>query len=191
MSINMIIGDCGAGKSSLAYSFVLPLIKKNVPVFSNLYCDGAFRFDLNELMVYDFPENSVLILDESASFGLGSRGNLYKKNITDNIVEFFTMYRHYKIRDIYVISPSFDDVLPIIRDNATSIFCVKTSCLNKFHFNKYKMIKKRCDIIDGSIKMVYEWIPFSTRFKSRKKAYKIFDSFTRKELLSKDWVLWS
>ena len=110
MGISLIIGDCGSGKSVEGARMCAKYMKKGYKVYSNLYLQGAYKFDLSDLMNYDFGENSVLFIDEAASHGLGSRGSMYKNTITTNIVEFMTMYRHYKVKEIIIVSPSFADV---------------------------------------------------------------------------------
>lgn len=160
--IEVFIGDRGSGKSSLAISLALKYMKKGKPVYSNLFLKGAYKLDLSDLMSYELKENAVIVIDEASTYGLGSRGTLYKKNTTDNIIEFFTMHRHYKVAHIFVISPSFTDVLPIVRDNANKIYAVKPSIMNKLGFNKYKLIGKKLDIVENCPTLIYDWIPLST-----------------------------
>lgn len=190
MGVNLIIGDCGAGKSVQGVLFCNQLIKKGYKVYSNLYFKGAYQFELDDIMNYDFGPDSVIFFDEAASHGLGSRGSMYKSSVTKNVVEFFTMYRHYDVREIFVVSPSFSDVIPVVRDNATNIFVVKKSIFNLLGFNKYKRIHKYLDIKEGEPQMHYDFVPFSTRFSFRKSAFEMFDSYTKKPLEKKEFKLW-
>lgn len=190
MGVNLIIGDCGSGKSLQGALFCREYIKKGFRVYSNLFLDGAYKLDLDDLMINDLGEDCIIFFDEAASHGLGSRGNMYKKSITSYIVEFFTMYRHYKVKEIYVVSPSFSDVIPVIRDNATNIYVTKKSIFNLIGLNKYKRIHKYLDIKEGEPQMSYDFIPFSTRFCFRKPAYNMYNTYTKKILKEKDFEKW-
>lgn len=190
MGISLIIGDCGSGKSVQGAKICVDYMKKGFTVYSNLYLQGAKKIELTDLMEYELGENAVLFLDEAASHGLGSRGSMYKNSTTQNIVEFMTMYRHYKIKEIIIVSPSFSDVIPVIRDNATNIIVVKKSIFNLFGFNKTKKIWKKVDIKEGEPKMVYDFLFMSTRLHYRKHIFKYYDSYTRKELKEKEFENW-
>lgn len=119
--IVFIMGNCGSGKSCYLAKIATKHIKQGYKVYSNLPIFGTYGFTLEDLNKNRFEDNSVLIFDESASMGLCSRGNEYKKNTNSDIIEFFTTYRHYGIKRIYVCSPNFDDVLTIIRSNVNNI----------------------------------------------------------------------
>lgn len=190
MGISLIIGDCGSGKSVHGAKMCVNYMKKGYNVYSNLYLQGAKKFELTDLMNYDFGEDSVIFIDEAASHGLGSRGSMYKNSITTNIVEFMTMYRHYRVKEIIVVSPSFSDVIPVVRDNATNIIVVKKSIFNLLGFNKTKRIWKYVDIKEGEPKMSYDFVFLSTRLHYRKNIFKYYDSYTRRDLNVKEFEEW-
>lgn len=119
--IVFVMGNCGSGKSCYLARIATKYQKKGMKVYSNLPILGTYGFTLEDLNVNRFEKDSILIFDESASMGLCSRGNEYKKNTNSDIIEFFTTYRHYGIRRIYICSPNFDDVLTIIRSNVNNI----------------------------------------------------------------------
>lgn len=119
--IVFVMGNCGSGKSCYLAKIATKYSKKGYKVYSNLPIYNTYGFTLDDLNVNKFEKDSILIFDESASMGLCSRGNEYKKNTNSNIIEFFTTYRHYGIKRIYVCSPNFDDVLTIIRSNVNTI----------------------------------------------------------------------
>lgn len=190
MGVNLIIGDCGSGKSLQGALFCKKYIDKGFKVYSNLYLKGAYKLELKDLMKYDLGEDCIIFIDEAVSHGLGSRGNMYKDSITKDVVEFFTMYRHYKVKEIFVVSPSFSDVIPVVRDNSNNIYVTKKSIFNLIGLNKYKQIRKFLDIKEGEPKMSYDFIPFSTRFNFRKPAYDMYDTYIKKELAEKEFELW-
>lgn len=119
--IVFVMGNCGSGKSCYLAKIATKYTKKGYKVYSNLPIFGTYGFTLDDLNVNRFEKDSILIFDESASMGLCSRGNEYKKNTNSDIIEFFTTYRHYKIKRIYICSPNFDDVLTIVRSNVNNI----------------------------------------------------------------------
>lgn len=191
--VELVIGDCGSGKTTQATLYAVKYMKKNYPVYSNMFIKGAFKLDLSDLMQYELGEDAVVIIDEAASHGLNSRGTAYKESNKQNIIEFFTMYRHYLVKHVIVISPSFQDVIPIVRSRADIITCTKRSLFNFVGFNKTKRIAKKIDIDkQGGTepREVYFWQLLSTRLWWRKSAFKIFNSFSRKELKDKEFEVW-
>ena len=119
--IVFVMGNCGSGKSCYLAKVATKYINKGFNVYSNLPIYGTYSFTLDDLNKNKFYNNSIIIFDESASMGLCSRGNEYKKNTNSDIIEYFTTYRHYGIKRIYICSPNFDDVLTIIRSNVNNI----------------------------------------------------------------------
>lgn len=211
--IDFIIGDCGTGKTTLACKMLMKYKKKGYPCYSNVYMHGVRKFTLDDVMTYDFEDGAVIVLDEGATYGLASRGNEYKKNNSSDIIEFFTMYRHYKIERIIIISPSFQDIIPVVRSRVTEITVTKHSILftllllpinlplilfNKtpITINCCKYIMKKIDIIgakEGGAsepKEVYKWTPLKIRYFCLNPYFKYFDSYCRKSLLPKDWEYW-
>ena len=190
MGIRLIIGNCGSGKSLQGALFCAEHMKAGRKVYSNMYLRGAYKLKLEDLLKYEMEEDAVVYIDEAVSTGLGSRGELYKKNSKINVIEFMTMWRHYKVKDIIVVSPSFNDVLPIIRDNAEDIIFCRNSIFNLIGLNKFRRIHRYLTISDGQPIMKYEFIPFSTKYYRRKPAYTLFDSFVKKDLEQKEWERW-
>lgn len=192
--ITMIIGTQGGGKSVQAVLMAKKYIKKGFTVYSNLFIEGTYKIDLEDLMTYELDENCVVVLDEGASMGLGSRGTAYKKNNKDNIIELFTMHRHYKIQDIIVVSPSFSDVLPIIRDNANRILLVKKSLFNLFHFNCVREIGRSVALqSNGGTQepaMTYFYRGIFPRYYYRKKAYSSYNTYSKRVLFKKEFLKW-
>lgn len=213
-TIDFLIGDCGAGKSTYASKIASQYLKKGYPVYSNLYLEGCRKIVIEDFMRYDLEDGAVIIFDEGATYGLASRGDNYKKNNTQNVIEFFTTYRHYKIERIVIIAPSFQDIIPIVRSRVKLISVVRESCfLNtlflpvnfilKFmkkdvlRFSSIKYITKKIDVIGdmkkGSAsepKEVYKFVPFKINFFCQNFYYKYFNSFVKKELPTKKWSVY-
>lgn len=210
--LDYLIGDCGSGKSTYACSVAQAYRKKGYPVYSNFYIDGTFKFDISDFMKNDFGIGAVIVIDEIASNGLAARGDLHKKSNSQEVVEFFTTYRHYKFQHIIIISPSFQDCIPVVRNRINQIIVCKKPIIIQFLllpinillliFQKNliqvtlrKYIGKKIDIVGEHGKSepqeVYSWIPFKRGYTVQNLYYKYFDSFTTKPLKSKKWIKWS
>lgn len=208
---DFIIGDCGAGKTSYACSVGMKYLKKGYLVYSNVYMEGFRKFDLSDLMKYEFGKGAIIIYDEAATYGLNSRGNASRINTTQEVVEFFTMYRHYAVERIIIISPSFQDVVPVVRNRVVNITVIEHSKLfdfllfpiniflreHKIRISHVGTIKKRLGIVGFSLnkkeggepKEVYFKVP-SLKYFILNFTYKYFNSFSRKELKHKVWHVW-
>lgn len=207
--LDFIIGDCGSGKSTYASKLACKYLKKGYPVYSTTFIRGCRKLVIDDLMSFDLEENAVVILDEATSQGLGTRGNTYKKNSTGNVNEFFTMCRHYKVRKIIVISPSFQDVLPVIRARVKQVSVCKFPLifstlllpvnilliLFKFYPVKLTLVKfvgKKIIIPKnetGASEPIesFQWVPLKRKYFIQNWYRPFFDSFCQKTLLKKDW----
>lgn len=191
--IVFVIGDCGSGKSSYAVRIAQRELKKGNPVYSNMYIDGAYLWDIDDFMIYDTLDNSTIIIDEASSKGLASRGDSYKQSNKSNVIEGFTMYRHYGVKRIIVIAPSFADVIPIVRSRTTKIrYICNPFILGRFGIGKYRILKKKIDIPMGSTEPVevFKFIPFIRGFFFLYGSFKAYDSFSRRTLRTKKWKIY-
>lgn len=197
-NIELVIGDCGSGKSCYVALRARKWLKKGYNVFSNMHIEGCFQFDLTDLLTYDFKIDNkpyVIIIDEASAFGLGSRGELHKNNNKQNIIEFFTQYRHYKSHMVYVVAPSFQDILPVVRSRCDTLVVVKRTLFKMFGMLKFRKIYKEIDIVGNhdvgsEPKEVYYWGMFTTRYKFKFLAYKMFDTYACKVLKVKNFKKW-
>lgn len=190
-SVSMIIGDCGSGKTSYAVRLSQKYLKKGYKVYSNMFIKNCYQLSLTDLMTYDLGKNSVVILDEASSTGLASRGNMYKDSNTPKIIEFFTMYRHYQVKKVLVLCPSFSDIIPVVRANSNKIILIKRSILNNLGIGKFKCINKRVDIPnDSEPKEQYCFVPFYRGFYFQYATFGMYDTYSKKELKNKKWKEW-
>lgn len=190
--VTFVIGDCGAGKTSYATRIAMKHLKKGCPVYSNMFIQGAFQLAISDLMIYNLEDNAIIILDEASSHGLASRGNSHKASNTAEIIEFFTMYRHYAVNNVLVIAPSFADIIPIVRARTDKVLLIQNTILSKLGIGKYKFIKKKVDIPMGANEPieVFRFLPFIRGFYLQYPTFAMFDSFSRKELKIKKWLKW-
>lgn len=184
--VTVFAGKTGSGKTMLATSMALGLIRKKIPVFSTYYIEGAYKLPYN---FYDFnyPENSVLIIDE-AQIGLDSREykNLTKGGISGRLKNKLSMHRHQKL-DIWFITQQPEEIDAQIRRYCSVMYyCNKTILRRKFsikeksikilpyfqHYeiwdsiNTYELYKKRSDprltIKDYGVKKGFKFITSNT-----------------------------
>lgn len=210
--IELIIGDCGSGKSSVACLVAQKYINLGHKVYSNLYIENCYKFDIDDFMQYDFGIGSVIIFDEGATYGLASRGEQYKKNNSQSVIEFFTTYRHYQVEKIIIISPSFDDILPVVRSRVKEIqvckkplifsallapanILLKLTKRRKIKLTLIKYITKKIEIVGekksgASPKEVYQWIPLKRKYYVQNFSWRFYDSFCKKTLAKKKWTKW-
>lgn len=191
--IELVIGDCGSGKSCYAVHQALKWMRKGHTVYSNIYMKGVKKLVIEDLMKYNLDDKCIIIFDEAASYGLAARGTSYKDSSKSNVIEFFTMYRHYKIHKMYVISPSFADVIPIVRSRINRIVVCKKSIFNFLGIGYYRSIGKSIMLAENGgtsePKETYFWRILSRRWFNRRDSYKVFDTYSRKDLEEKDWEI--
>lgn len=193
VNVTFIIGDCGAGKTSYATRIAQKEMKKGNPVYSNMYIKDSYVFDISDFLKYEIKDNATIIFDEAGSKGLASRGTSYKESNAPNVIEGFTMYRHYGIKNIIVIAPSFADVIPIVRSRTTRIrYICKTILLKKLGIGCFKLLTKKIDIPMGATEPVevFKFIPFIRGFYFQYPTFKQFDSFSRRTLVNKNYNTW-
>lgn len=212
-TVDFYIGQCGSGKSTLACKTLLGYKKKGYNIYSNTYMKGAYKFDISDLMSYDFGEYAVLWIDEGAVSGLASRGQSYKKSNTDNVIEFFQKYRHHKVEKIIITCPDFDDVIPVTRNRADKIIYIQRSRFFNFilllpnlilkrifhkstiDFSSCKFCGQKTDINSdkkkgGKLEKFQYWIPLKRKWFLLNPYRKYFKSFAPRELPKKNWTTW-
>lgn len=213
--VDFVIGDCGSGKSVYLVSQAIKYLKMGCPVYSTTPISGCRILNINDLMIYDLEDNAVLIFDEGASMGLGARGDLAKKNSNSNVVEFFTMNRHYKVRKVVIASPSFADIIPIVRSRVRTVTVTKRPVfiqllLSPINFFR-KLFKKEplkvtllrfigktiCLPSSDTMKKSSEpqetfyWLSaLNRKYVLQNRYYKYFNSFSHKNLQKKRWEVW-
>lgn len=131
-----LLVNLGSGKTMLATSLALKLIKKKLPVFSTYYIDGAYKLPFN-FYDYNFPENSTLIIDES-QIGLDSRNfqKLISSGVSSRLKNKLSMHRHQKL-DIFFITQQPEEI-----DAQVRRYCSHMYYCNKTIFRRKPYIKK-------------------------------------------------
>lgn len=119
-SVIFIVGQIGSGKSAYSVKLARQALKKNRPVYSTDYIQGCFQFDVEWLSNMKCPENSLLIIDESA---LKFNSREFSK-ISKNVLAYFKKCRHFK-NDVVLISQTFSDTDKQIREISTKVLFLR------------------------------------------------------------------
>lgn len=137
----MYFGKKGCGKSTTATKLCWQHIKKGWKVYSNFDIPYARKINVDDIGVFQFPENSLLLIDE-AGLCFDSRDF---KNFKKSWLYFFKMQRHYKVK-VILWSQTFD-VDKKLRDLCDYMYL----SVNKFGFLTYsKRIYKTIKIIEAN-----------------------------------------
>lgn len=139
-SVTVFAGKTGSGKTMLATSMALDYIKKGYSVYSTYYIEGAYKLPA-DFYNYNFPENSLLVIDEAQLF-LDSRSykDLTKDGISLKLKNKLSMHRHQKL-DIFFITQQPEEIDAQVRRYTTKMFfCNKTILRRKIDFKKKQFI---------------------------------------------------
>lgn len=115
-----IAGQIGSGKSSYSVKLARRALRRGRPVFSTDYIRGCNKFEIEWLGIMKCPENSLLIIDESA---LKFNSRDFSK-VSKTILEYFKKCRHYK-NDVVLISQTFGDTDKQIREISTKVLFLR------------------------------------------------------------------
>lgn len=181
--IQIVMGKPGAGKSTyLAYKSAKAM-KEGRNVYSNVFIDGAYKFNIQDLGKYNI-ESALVIIDE-AGFEFNARD--FKK-FTGDLYRFFTMHRHYDL-DIILAVQFWDRLDIVIRELTQQITVIKPFIINKW-FMSSKDIKVSIAIDENTKQIIeeYSWKFLSYRIIPRWKYWKFFNSFYRDYLPEKEYI---
>lgn len=170
----LFIGKKGSGKTTLSAKISQIFIKNKWTVFSDTPIYGCYQLDKSWLGVYDFPEHSLLLVDEG---GIAFDNRKYA-TFSDELRNFFVLQRHKKVY-VIILSQSFN-VDKKIRDLTDAIYVV----VNYFNlFTVAKKVHKGIGLSQdadgcGNIAETYSWeMPFTWKFAFIPRWIHFFDSF--------------
>lgn len=118
--VMFIAGQIGSGKSSYSVKLARRALRHHRAVYSTDYIKGCYKFEIEWLANMKCPENSLLIIDESA---LKFNSRDFSK-ISKTILEYFKKCRHYK-NDVILISQTFGDTDKQIREISTKVLFLR------------------------------------------------------------------
>lgn len=119
-SVIFVVGQIGAGKSAYSVKLARQALKKKRPVYSTDYIQGCLQFNVEWLAEMKCPENSLLIIDESA---LKFNSRDFAK-ISKDVLAYFKKCRHFK-NDVVLISQTFSDTDKQIREISTKVLFLR------------------------------------------------------------------
>lgn len=99
----MVFGKKGAGKSTLIAKLVRKYLKKGITVYSTIDVPGCRTFDVSLVGKCNFPEQSVVFIDEVGMIW----DNRQYKNFSNDVRDWFKLQRHNKVT-VYLFSQTFD-----------------------------------------------------------------------------------
>lgn len=99
----MVFGKKGSGKTTLITKLAQQYIRKGIPVYSTIDVPGCRIFDVSQVGLCNFPEESVVFIDEVGMIW----DNRQYKNFSNNVRDWFKLQRHNKVA-VYLFSQTFD-----------------------------------------------------------------------------------
>lgn len=169
MSVKMIFGLPGSGKSTVLASIARDFIKRGKKVYSNYYIEGAYTLNVDRLGIDDYSD-CVLLLDE-ISLVCDSRD---WKKFSPELRYFFSNHRHYNC-EVWVCSQSYEDCDKRIRNITDELYYCESS---SFGFSRLRRVEKTLLVENGHVSEYYTARGLG-RFIYRPRYYKYFDSYVR------------
>lgn len=165
----------------------LGLIKCPLPVWSNVPITGAYKLDVKRDIGSYMIENGKVIIDEA---GIEYNNRNFKALASEQIY-WYKYHRHYH-SSVDVFSQSHEDMDITLRRLAQHFFVVKKSLIPNFVV--VKRIKRRVGIDDTTHQIIDEYyfgFPIiQTRWIWSCPLWKLFNSYSCKQLPQKHWEVW-
>lgn len=163
------------------------LLKRKAPVYSNVPITGAYALDPRHDVGKFMMSNGKVIIDEAGI----EYNNRNFKTFPPEAVYWYKYHRHYQC-SVDVFSQSYEDMDITLRRLAQNYFVVKKSIFP--FFVVCKRIKRKVGIDDNTHQIIdkyYFGLPvLSSKWIFAPPLWKLFNSFSRKELPEKDWPVW-
>ena len=160
---------------------------RHIDVYSNVPITGAYMLDArNDLGVNHLQDAKVIIDEAGVEFN-----NRNYKNFPQEAVFFFKYHRHYGC-SVDVFSQSYEDMDVTLRRLAQNYYVVKKSLVP--FCVVCRRIKRRVGIDETTHQitdMYYFGLPvIGTRRIFSPPLWKLFNSYSRKQLKEKVWLKW-
>lgn len=144
MGLFIYFGVPGSGKTTLAAKFVYQNLKHDITTFSNVPIKGAWLFNASRDLGSSSITDCDLIIDEAGI----EYNNRNFKAMPKHQIEWFKLYRHYNVRNIYVFSQSYEDMDITLRRLADRVYIVRRSLLP--FFTSVKRVNMRIGIDENT-----------------------------------------
>lgn len=179
-TFDIYFGVPGCGKTTIAAWLTKKANKKNRQVLSNVPIKGACKVQKEDIGVY-YIHDCDLIMDEAGI----DYDNRNFKSFTSSEKYFYKYHRHYKV-NVSMFSQDVDVDLKL-RKLTTRYYVVTKSFLP--FFVKRKLAIKRIGIDKLTHQIIDEfYFPlFGSRYIFMPSLWKMFDSYSYKDLPPKEW----
>lgn len=162
-------------------------LKRSVPVYSNVPITGAYALDpqqdIGKVMIAD----GKVIIDEAGI----EYNNRNFKAFGQDAIYWYKYHRHYEC-SVDVFSQSYEDMDITLRRLAQNYYVVKKSLLP--FFIVCKRIRRKVGIDEHTHQIIdkyYFGFPFlDSKWVFSPPLWKLFNSYSRKELPAKAWDIW-
>lgn len=161
--------------------------KRRQPVWSNVPITGAYQLDPHGDIGKYMMAGGKVIIDEAGI----EYNNRNFKSFPPEAVYWYKYHRHYNC-SVDVFSQSYEDMDITLRRLAQNYYVVKKSLLP--YFVVVKRIRRKVGIDDMTHQIIdkyYFGLPvLDTKWIFTPPLWKMFNSFSRRELTEKEWENW-
>lgn len=163
------------------------LLRRRVPVYSNVPITGTYHLDPQADIGRFMVKEGKVIIDEA---GIEYNNRNFKAFPPDAIY-WYKYHRHYQC-SVDVFSQSYEDMDITLRRLAQNYYVVKKSFLPWFIV--CKKIRRKVGIDENTHQIIdkyYFGLPLlDSKWVFSPPLWKLFNSFSRKELPEKGWSVW-
>lgn len=161
--------------------------KRALPVYSNVPITGAYQLepmqDIGKVMI----TGGKVIIDEAGV----EYNNRKTREFPKEAIYWYKYHRHYEC-SVDVFSQSYEDMDITLRRLAQNYYVVKKSLLP--FFIVCKRIRRKVGIDDNTHQIIDKYFfgmpVLDSKWVFCPPLWKLFNSFSRKELPEKDWSIW-
>ncbi len=162
-------------------------LKRRIDVYSNVPITGAYQLDAKQDIGVHMIENAKVIIDEA---GIEYNNRNYKSFPPESIY-FYKYHRHYKV-SVDVFSQSYEDMDVTLRRLAQNFYVVHRSLIP---FCVVARRIRRKVGVDVQTKQIMDQYSMGLPVLDTKRIFspplwKLFNSYSRKELPRKEWLTW-
>lgn len=162
-------------------------LKRRIDVYSNVPITGAYELNAKEDIGHYMIEDAKIIIDEA---GIEYNNRNYK-TFSQEAIYFYKYHRHYKT-SVDIFSQSYEDMDVTLRRLAQNFYVVRRS-LVPFCVVARKIRRKVG--VDEHTKQIMDLYAMGVPIIDTKRIFapslwKLFNSYSRKELPQKEWPVW-
>ena len=185
---NAVIRFCRKNQNFLTMPILnSKYLKRRIPVYSNVPITGAYKLDPKNDIGQYMIENAKIIIDEAGI----EYNNRNFKSFPQEAIYFYKYHRHYQV-SVDVFSQSYEDMDVTLRRLAQNFYVVRRSLVP---FCVVARRIRRKVGIDEHTRQIADLYSMGLPFLDTKRIFspplwKMFNSYSRKELPVKDWERW-